>query len=43
MDSGDGAAGFGENDGERRGGDKIFSSQRANVALQSGENMVKYS
>ena len=38
-----GAAGFGENDGERGGGGKIFSSQRANVALQSGENMVKYS
>lgn len=38
-----GAAGFGENDEACRGGDKIFSSQRANVALQSGENMVKYS
>ena len=43
MDGRSGTAGFGENDEAQRGGDKIFSSQRANVALQSGENMVKYS
>ena len=43
MDGRGVAAGFGENDGWRGGGDKIFSPGRANVALQSGENMVKYS
>ena len=43
MDGGSGTAGFGENDGCVGGGGKIFSPGRANVALQLGENMVKYS
>lgn len=43
MGDGDGAAGFGENDGDSGTPGEIFSFKRANVALQSGENMVKYS
>ena len=39
----DRAAGFGENDGGMDGGGENFSPGRANVALQSCENMVKYS
>lgn len=43
MGGGGVAAGFGENDGGSGAPGEIFSFKRANVPLQSGENMVKYS